>query len=267
MKYYLLETLVTRYLQLVILPDENFVIQKVCSTLVTLFTKLDAAWAFPLRHVFACLISGNYVSPTTLPDMQQLCEAGKDCSDAQLKGILLLARTMAEDLGGRTSASTVQGIVTDRTAVNGPDALKFFRFVMGAPTTIGYHEIAVEESDAAMTCTELLEMVFSSIPFWAGLIRHLIPDVDKTQMLSIEAVAQECIRAAVGYFDHDRLTASVLRMLTSLQQSSGKLLQNAIPDYPASIAESRQAKKIVLALVSGTGILAQAHMSTSWSRL
>ncbi|KAI1627476.1 armadillo-type protein [Exophiala viscosa] len=251
MKYYLLETLVTRYLQLVILPDENFVIQKLCSTLVTLFTKHDSEWTFPLRHVFACAISGNYVSPTTLPDMDQLCEAGKDCSYIQLKGILMLAKTMAEDLGNRTSTSTVQGIITDRTAANGPDALKFLRFVMGAPNKIRYHEIAVEESDAATAYTELLKMVFSSIPFWVGLVKHLVPSVDKAQMLSIEAAAQECISLGVGYFDHDPLTASVLQMLYSLQQSSARLLQSAIPDYPSSIAESPMAKEIVTALLSG----------------
>ncbi|KAK4937776.1 member of the karyopherin-beta [Elasticomyces elasticus] len=245
MKYFLLETLVTRYLQLIILPDENFVIQKLCSTLVTLFTKLDSEWVFPLRHVLACLISGNYVSPASLPDMQQLCEAGTDCSDVQLKGILMLARTMAEDLGGRSSTSTVQGKVTDRTAANGPDAWQFFRFVLNAPATIGYHGVPAKAS------TELLQMVFGSIPFWASLIKHLIADADRAQILSTEALTQDCIRVGVEYFDHDRLTASVLQMLHSLQQSSARLLQNALPEYPSNIAESRKAKELVMALLSG----------------
>lgn len=251
MKSYLLETLVTRYLQLVVLPDSNFVIQKLCSTLVTLFTKLHSEWSFPLRHVFACLVSGNYLSPATLPDMQQLCEGAKDCSDVQLKGILMLARTMAEDLGGHSSTTAVQGQVIGRTAANAQDAWQLFRFVLGRPMMNSYHESIESRSGPDAGTTELFQMVFSSVPFWAGLTKHLTPDDDNANVVSTEAAAQECIRIGVECFDHDPLTASILQMLHSLQQSSARLLRNAVPDYPSSIAETPKVKELIMSLIRG----------------
>jgi len=105
MKNYLLEALVSSYLRLTGLPDANFVLRKLCSTLATLFGKPNSGWALPLRHICASMLSGHYVPQSNNPPMDALLRAAPPVSFHQIKGVVMVAAIIAEDLGSRSSSS------------------------------------------------------------------------------------------------------------------------------------------------------------------
>ncbi len=249
MKQYLLETLMNHYVRLITLPDSNFVLQKLCSTLVTFFAKPDSEWQYPIRHLFACLLGGQHMSEAALPTMQQLCEAATNCSDYQLKGVLMLVRIMAEDLVGHTSSAVTENRIARRLAANCLDAWQLFDFSLHR--VIEREDRQAATSQIAPDSTELLQMVLQAMPFWTSTIKPECLQLDSDIIRRIEGIAKECIRFAVGLLDSDSFLGHVLQLLIHLQQSSAKILQDAVPNFPATVAESKRAKEIVYLLGQG----------------
>ncbi len=249
MKQYLLGKLMSHYVRLITLPDSNFVLQKFCSTLVTFFAKPDSEWQYPIRHLFACLLGGQHMSEAALPTMQQLCEAATNCSDYQLKGVLMLVRIMAEDLVGHTSSAVTENRIARRLAANCLDAWQLFDFSLHR--VIEREDRQAATSQIAPDSTELLQMVLQAMPFWTSTIKHECLQLDSDIIRRIEGIAKECIRFAVGLLDSDSFLGHVLQLLIHLQQSSAKILQDAVPNFPATVAESKRAKEIVYLLGQG----------------
>ncbi|KIW17330.1 hypothetical protein PV08_04522 [Exophiala spinifera] len=245
----LLEALVNHYSRLVTLPDSNFVLQKLCSTLVTFFAKPDSGWQIPIRHVLACLISGQFVPETALPDMQQLLGAALTYSDVQLRGVLMLVRIMAEDLTSSVSTSDVESTIADRLAANSLDAWQLLEFSL--------HRVikAEHKPDGSLMLSLTQEDMFLSIlqamPFWTGSIKHGRLHIAKDVVDNVEAIARRCIAIAMNLFDRDFAVGNVLQLLISLQQTSPGLLKQSVPNYPARIADTHAAKVIVEDLVRG----------------
>lgn len=257
MRQYLLEALVSNYLRLVDLPESNFVLQKLCSTLVTFFTKPGSEWRFPLRHVFTCLLSGHYVPEGTLPEMQQLFEAAESYPAHRLKGVLLIATTMAEDLGSYSTTSTLEREFASYLTANCLDAWQLFQFCIMHAIMSGHLNnddgslSTINQEHREIKSPEILELLMRAMPYWASLIRHGNVHLDNDEFRKIEPIAKECIGASFRCLADDLFTGPVLQMAISLQQSSSKLLQEAIPNFPASIANSQTAKEIVSSLVDG----------------
>lgn len=257
MKAYLLEALITHYVQLVTLPDATFVLQKLCSTLVTLFSRQDSSWMFPTRHTLACILSGRYVSQNDLPEISQLLEAANTCSASQLKGVVMILTTMAEDSTSSTINNKEEGGVQDRLAMNCADSWAVYDFcithllpTMGAtlPQRLPDHSMSTFSSGDSL---ELIKLVMKGIPFWAGVFRNARNSLDKEQRQSVEAISSRCIGSIVKALDMDGLTSGVLQMLIPLHHSSAKLLQDAVPGFPISIVGSEKAKNLVDLLVQG----------------
>lgn len=249
MKDQLLGTLVNHYSRLVMLPDSKFVLQKLCSTLVTFFAKPDSGWQTPIRHVFSCLVSGQFVPETALPDMQQLLEASTTCSDIQLRGILMLVRIMAEDLTSNTSSTAIESSIADRLAANSLDTWQLLesslhRVIKAEHKPDGSLMLSLTHEDTFLT-------ILQAMPFWTGTIKHGRLHIAKDIIDNVEAIAKRCIAIAMSLFDREFAVGSVLQLLLSLQQTSPGLLKESVLNYPASIADSHAAKAIVDALVHG----------------
>lgn len=257
MRSYLLEALVTHYVHLVTLPDANFVLQKLCSTLVTLFARPDSGWILPVRHVLACLLSGQYLPQNDLPEMSQLIEAAKSGSFYQLKGVIMVITTMAEDTMSSAINTKEEGGIQERLSMNCIDSWEVYDFCIDRlleavggnqpPSHQGNHISAFSSDDSI----ELIKVVMKGIPLWASITRNAQNYLDKEQRQKVETFSKRCINSTLKAFDVDGLMSGVLQMLISLHQSSAKLLHDAIPDFPISITSTHKAQTLIDSLVQG----------------
>ncbi|KAK5051885.1 hypothetical protein LTR84_002688 [Exophiala bonariae] len=257
MKAYLLEALITHYVQLVTLPDANFVLQKLCSTLVTLFLRSESAWIYPARHVLACLLSGRYVSQDDLPDISRLLEAANSCSVSQLKGMIMILTTLAEDTTSSATNNKEEGGISERLAMNSIDAWAIYDYCITnllaaleatRPQVIQNNSVSAFSSDDSI---ELIKLVAKGIPFWASVSRSSRNSLEKERRMRVEAASTRCIGLIMKAFEVDELVSAVLQMLISLYQSSAKLLQDAVPGFPLNITSSDRAQRLVGSLVQG----------------
>lgn len=265
MRKYLLEALVTNYIRLVNLPDANFVLRKLSSTLSALFLRADSGWRYPLRQVLACLLSGHYVAQDDLPEMLLLLEHAKTCSDQQLKGVLMIAAIMAEDFGSHSQSSLVESKLVSRVAANCADAWPLFRFCIARFSEKG--------SASASHPNELFQLIIQALPYWTSMLRHQCAgsEGDSDDGRHAELVAKECIETVSKWFEQDSYTGPVLQMLISLQQTCPKTLREAIPNFPASITASRKSEEMVYHLTEGDfepdGILYVDFLETIMSQV
>ncbi|EHY56660.1 member of the karyopherin-beta [Exophiala dermatitidis] len=240
MRNYLLEALVSNYIRLVILPDSNFVLRKLCSTLAALFVRQDSGWSYPLRQVLACLLSGRYVSERDVPEMQILLEHAKVCSDQQLKGVLMIAAIVAEDLGNHPQTSLDESKLLFRLSANCPDAWHLFRLCVA--------RFSEQQNTRQGQPDELFQLIVQAIPYWASLLKHQDPAEGESKT---QSVARGCIASASNWLEEDSCTGLVLQMLISLQQSTPKLLRDSIPNFPASITTSRKVGQLLDRMLQG----------------
>ncbi|EXJ63187.1 hypothetical protein A1O7_03633 [Cladophialophora yegresii CBS 114405] len=254
MRNYLLEALVTNYIRLITLPDSKFVLQKLVSTLVTFFVRPDSGWTLPLRHILACMIGRHYVPEEGLPEIEQLLTRSNTLSNHQLKGVLLLATVIAEDLSNRTSSTMDDSKLNSRVAANSLDALQLLRyfaaFAPGSRATAlanGPDHRQVEEESKDGRAVELLHLAVQAIPYWTNMIRYS----NGTETRRLEDLAIQCISAASNYLETAGMTGSVLQMLISLEHSSARLLQQALAGFPSTIVSSNMAAEMVTLLVRG----------------
>ncbi|KIX94282.1 uncharacterized protein Z520_09992 [Fonsecaea multimorphosa CBS 102226] len=241
----LLEALVGNYIRLVNLPDSRFVLQKLGSTLVSFFAKPDSSWSLPFRQVLACFLSENYVFEENLPEMGQLLEASKDRSDSVLEGVLLLATIMAEDLNNRSSSALDKGRLNDRVAANSLDVWLLLRYCI--KLVIGQQQAEAAPEQARAQLRDILQLAMKAIPYWANMSKY----AEDTQAQRSEGIARDCIAATVDFFEDDSYTGSVLQMLISLENSSARLLREALPNFPARLVNSPKAREMVDLLLRG----------------
>ncbi|OQV01902.1 hypothetical protein CLAIMM_07189 [Cladophialophora immunda] len=245
MRKSLLGALVGNYIRLVNLPDSNFVLQKLGSTLVTFFARPDSGWNLPFRQVLASFLSRNYVSEEDLPDMDQLLEACNDCSNNELKGMLLIATIMAEDLSSRSASSLDEGRLNNHVAANSLDVWLLLRYCV--KRGIGQQQAEATLEQARSQSEDMLQLVMKAIPYWASMSKY----AESTQARRSEGIARDCIATTVNYLEEEFYTGTVLQMLISLENSSAKLLREALPNFPASIANSPKVREMVDLLLQG----------------
>ncbi|RVX68113.1 hypothetical protein B0A52_08254 [Exophiala mesophila] len=251
MRSYLLESLVSRYLQLSMIPDVPLVLQKLCSALTTLFVKPDSNWPLPIRHVLACFLSGHYVAPNNLPKILSMIEEIKQCSAQQMAALILLIKTFAEDLASLSSTASDEGNLQARVAVNCYDVWLLMQALLDhllPSLSINNHLPANPSPGQA---SELVRHLMKAIPFWASRTRHAEIHADNNQSKMIELSVRKCIQNLADLLDHDNLSHSVLQLLISLQQTYPRLISDAINDFPAPICHSRTAQALMTRLVSG----------------
>ena len=247
MRSYLLEALVTNYLRLVNHGDSNFVLQKLASTLVTFFTKLDSGWTCPFRHLLICFLNGNYVKATSLPEIDHLLSLFTARSEAQLSGAVMLVTVMAEDLNSHSSNDVDEGQVRSRLAANCFDALQILKycFVRDMRDRISGQQIGKSSTTTKMY--QILQLVMKAIPYWFHMVRY----ADEAGSQSLESTAKDCIVGAVNYLEDDAYASVVLQMLIPLENSSSRLLREALPNFPSVIATSLKLREIVEGLIQG----------------
>jgi hypothetical protein len=254
MRSYLLEALVTNYIRLVTLPDSNFVLRKLVSTLITFFARPDSGWTLPIRHILACMISRNYVSEESLPEVAQLLGRSDSLFNHHLKGILMVTTIMAEDLSSQASSTIDDSKLSSRVAANCLDVLQLLRYSTalapaGQVTVLrnGPQHHQNEEESMAGDAIELLHLGVQAIPYWANVIRY----TKETETRRLEDLASDCIAAASSYFEVIGLTGSVLQMLVSLEHSSARLLRQGVPGFPSTVVSSNKAAEMVTSLLRG----------------
>ncbi|OAG43353.1 hypothetical protein AYO21_02290 [Fonsecaea monophora] len=246
MRKYLLEALVRNYIRLVNLSDSSFVLQKLGSTLVTFFARPDSGWRLPFRQVLASFLRRDYVSEDALPDMDQVLEACDDCSNNELKGVLLIATIMAEDLNGRSSSTLDQGKLNNLVGDSALDVWLLLRYCVKRAIDQQLAEAPPEQA-IPIRSEDMVQQVMKAIPYWVSMIKY----AETSQARRSESIARECIATIVNYLDDEFYTGSVLQMLISLENSSGKLLRQALPNFPASIASYPKAREMVDLLLQG----------------
>ncbi|OAP56631.1 hypothetical protein AYL99_08743 [Fonsecaea erecta] len=246
MRSALLGALVGNYIRLANLPDSKFVLQKLGSTLVSFFARPDSGWDLPFRQILASSLSKGYISDD-LPDMDQLLDACTDCSYNELKGTLLIAIIMAEDLSSRSSSSLDEGRLNNRVAANSLDVWLLLRYCVQRGIRGNQQAEATAPEQARTQSEDILQMVMKAIPYWVNMTKY----AESTQARRSEGIARDCIATAVNYLQQETYTGSVLQMLISLENSSTKLLREALPDFPTSITNSPKAREMVDLLLQG----------------
>lgn len=252
MKAYLLESLVSRYLQLSTIPDVALVLQKLSSTLVTLFAKPDSSWPFPIRHILTCFLSGRYIAPDNLPGILEIIEAIKQSSSQQMAAMVLLIKTFAEDLASPASTASDEGNLQARIAANCHDVWLLMQALLDhlLPSLSLHTPLPANPSPAQ--ASELVQHLMRAMPFWVIRMRHADLHGDKDQSQSMQFSARKCIQKLADLVDHDALSHSILQLLVSLQQTSVRLIRDAINDFPAPISHSHTVQSLMNRLLSGS---------------
>ncbi|KEF61407.1 uncharacterized protein A1O9_02973 [Exophiala aquamarina CBS 119918] len=259
MRSYLIEALVTHYVHLVKLPDATFVLQKLCSTLVTLFARSDSGWMLPVRHVLGCLLNDQYLPQNDLPEMTQLLNAAKSCSLSQLKGVIMVITTLAEDTTGSSTNTKEEGGIQERLSMNCIDTWEVYDFCLHRllevvvsnqhPEHPGHHDNA-NSSVSLNDSFEIIKMILKGVPLWASITRNA-NYLDKDQRQNVETISKRCINSSMEAFHVDDLVSGVLQMFVSLHHSSAKLVHDAVPSFPISITGSQRAQSLLESLVRG----------------
>ncbi|KAI9874089.1 MAG: hypothetical protein M1823_007766, partial [Watsoniomyces obsoletus] len=71
MKKCLLEALIANFVRLTLAGDAGFVLQKICSTLTALKSRLGLYWHYPVRHVLTCMVSQQFAQQPISSDENQ----------------------------------------------------------------------------------------------------------------------------------------------------------------------------------------------------
>ncbi|KAJ9612597.1 member of the karyopherin-beta [Cladophialophora chaetospira] len=259
MRLYLLEALVSNYVRLIDQQESNFVLQKLGSTIITYFAKTDSGWTFPVRHVLACMLGRHYVSEDSSPDANQLLGASQAVSANQLKGVLMLVSLIAEDLSNQSTTGLDEGRLNARIGANCLDVLHVLKYCSDLfradrfsntqeETLEGsrQHRVGTTSIDNA-AAVPLLQLVFKAVPYWVGVIKH----ADTKDTLQLEGLAIDCIASSGDCLESKQLTAAVLQMIISLEQSSPRLLRQGSPEFPSIVVGSEKAKELMTSLLQG----------------
>lgn len=251
----LLEALVSSYVRLVLLEDENFVLQKLASTLVTLYQKLGAEWPSPARHVLASLIRGQYIPPQDLPSLEDLLPVlGKHRSGRQIAGFLRLLISLAEDINARSPGSTAQQELSHSCG----DTLALLNSILTSHCiqfidpnlTSNDPQIRFSQADSIL----LSGLALQALPLWIGLLKLHDTLVSAETSIAADAIAVSCTRAALTIAKNDPAANSALQALIMIQTLHPRLISRSDPQFPRSIVVAPTAQQWISALVQGDNL-------------
>lgn len=94
----LVELLVSNFVRLANNAAPIFVIIKLSAALAAVFTKPEAAWAHPPRHVLACAIAGHYMPQNEAPRIEDVLASSVTIKGSALQAVLQLCLALYERL-------------------------------------------------------------------------------------------------------------------------------------------------------------------------
>jgi hypothetical protein len=242
----LLEALVSNYVRLALLEDENYVLQKLASTLATLYQRLGPEWPSPVSHVFASLVQRQYIPPAKVPPMSQLLTFATQLSLKQTASILRLSMTIAEDISSRVPGSTTQQQLSTSTG----DVLELLSSILSRFTSSLDHTNGSAEQ-AHRDFLLVAQVAFEVLPHWTSLLRLSEAHTSKEQAQAANKQAVMCTTMALRSLGSPSVAAAALHALVMIQTLSPRLLSRADRDFPRSLATSSVSQQWVANLVQG----------------
>lgn len=247
----LLHALVTAYVRRTLAEDDNFVMQKLASTLALLYQNMGTEWQQPTRHILASVINGDFVSPSDLPRMESLLEMLSSRPPKQIASVFLLISTMSEDVNAKASGSTIQ----QHLSHDSEDALALVVYVLIsycrrfinsklpsdiAPTTLS-------KPDAESLCV----LALNALSHWAVMLKlqESITSSENTKYASSLAILG--LQACLEMLNHDALGHLPLQALVTMQTISPKLVSKANPDLITDLRRYPFAQNWLKALTGG----------------
>lgn len=247
----LLEALVSSYVRLALLEDENYVIQKLASTLATLYQRLGPEWPSPVRHVLASLMQQQYVPATQLPPMSDMLNAISQYSVRQMASILRFSMTLAEDISSRVPGSTTQ----QQLALGCGDVLELIGHLLGRYcSSLSTQDALLEKragSDTDGNSVMLAQLAFEALPLWTSLLRLQEAHAPKEESQAANRQAVLCTTMALRVLGESDVASTALHALVMIQTLSPRLLAKADPGFPQSLATSPPTQQWVATLVRG----------------
>jgi hypothetical protein len=231
---------------LALLEDENYVLQKLATTLATLYQRLGSEWRSPVRHVFASLVRRQYVPPDQVPTMAELLPVASECTPKQSASILRFSMTLAEDISSRVPGSTTQ----QQLSTGASDVLELIGHLLGIfwPGLTGP---GVSEEGSGGGPLTLAQLAFEALPHWTGLLRLSEAHTSKEQAQIANKQAVACTMMALRGLEVPSMSTVALNALVMIQTLSPRLLVKADSSFPRSLATSAISQHWVTALLQG----------------
>lgn len=246
----LLEALVSSYVRLCRESNgEKYVLQKLASTLATLYQKLGSDWQTPIRHVLASLLQRQYVPPQHLPAMSELLNALTQTKVDEIAGILRFGVILAEDVASRAPGSTLQ----QQLSLNCGDMLELLSHALNGYCSNFIDKVVIYTHLAQGDFVMLVQLALEALPLWTGLLKLHEAHAPKAETQAAHRHAVSCTTSALRVLtmDVDSVGGWALNALVMIQTLFPKLLLNADPAFPRSLVTSSIAQKWVSALTNG----------------
>lgn len=252
MQEHLREALVTSYVRLSLLEDATFVLQKLCSTLGALYQRTCQVWSRPVSHILTCLVHNQYVPAGQSSTEQDLLEMVQREPTQILRGILLFLLTLVEDTHGRPSPGSTVVRHMSRSCSDVFAILKWTMDTLGVLHAIQDYGKTQSNSmpylDPSLT---LFRQVLQAVSLWIPLLKQQAEVVPSEERAYTSQCAGSCISGVIQSLANPDLTEVALQAMTSIQQSSPRLLMKADPGFPSSIINSNPIQRIASALLDG----------------
>ena len=252
MQEHLRHALVASYVRLTLLEDAAFVLQKLCSTLCTLYQRTAENWNNPIRHVFTCLIHGQYLAQDEALNIRDLAGPETDVAPARLSSALRLTSTLAEDILSRPSTDSAVARSLSRSC---GDAFALFTLCLRDQELVAEYQLSNAASTTDVSTSggrlALTQLTLQTLPGWIPLIRKQTEQVPKEEAASTSEEALTSIAIALRCLEDEVLTDAALQAIITIQESSSALLAKASSDFPESVIRTRPVQQYHSQLLAG----------------
>jgi hypothetical protein len=243
----LLEALVSSYVRLTLLDTQAFVLQKLASTLATLYQRLHAQWLSPVRHVLGAVLQAQYLSADQVPPMYELVQVCPRLPEQQIGNVLRFAVTLAEDTSSRSLGGANQ-----HSAVEAGETLELLQHILRGLLLPGRDVVlSVGPSSTPSDHTALARLALQALPLWTSILKSQETHADKETINAANSHALLCVTATLELLNDRSLTEPALQALVLIQTLCPRLLSKADPDFARTFASSDLTKAIVNDLLSG----------------
>ena len=236
MQEHLRHALVASYVSLTLVEDATFVLQKLCSTLCTLYQRTAKDWHHPVRHVFTCLLHGRYLAQDEVQTIRDSAGRDTNIAPARLSSALRFASTIAEDI--LTRPSTDPAIARSLSTSCG-DVFALFNLCLreqeltaDPQTGNGTSTIGPSTSGDDIALTRL---ALHTLPGWIPSLRKQVEQVPQDEAASASEEALASIATSLRCLEDEALTDAALQTVIHIQETSPALLLKADGDFPQSV--------------------------------
>ncbi|KAK4928228.1 member of the karyopherin-beta, partial [Elasticomyces elasticus] len=248
----LLEQLISRYIALASTRCSNAVLSKLASTLGALFSKGDAAWALPCRHVLACFLAEHYVRQDQAPSISDILLADVKISSEAFSAVLLLAQAIHDevDIEGGDQISHRAEIRLSNNALDiwhliNFGLCKFMQYQNSYTASLHHHK-----AEFVATSTDLMafvEAVTQLIPLWVRFV-----DEEKEEPFELTKLFNQSASAITSMLNQvPDARGSAIACLYSLENKCHALLRRTMPTYISDMVGSQAARGWVQEFLDG----------------